>query len=397
MAFMKICRVTTVPFVMTHHLRSQIEDLVMAGHEVHLVTSPDSGFTTHSDDHMYFKGVSTYYIKIPRKISLKGDFRALVQLCLYFRDNNFDVVHSVTSKAGLLCALAAKLQGVPIRLHTFVGQPWAELSGVIRWVAKAGDWLILKLNTQCYADSFSQRDFLVSQKVASHFDIKVLGAGSIAGVDLGRFCIANFNSENVRLELNLPKSILIITFIGRLTHEKGISELVLAFENILNAGFDNVHLFLIGPEEENSGLATSIKKYILNCPNIHLVGYTKTPEKYLSISDIFCLPSYREGFASVVIEAAAMGVPTVATKAVGLVDSVVDGETGLLVPPRDVLALEESLLALIKNPDLRKRLGRVAKERAYSIFSSKVVNELLINDYNFQYKKSMLNSNIDEK
>jgi glycosyltransferase involved in cell wall biosynthesis len=391
---MKICRVTTVPFVLTHHLRSQIEDLVLAGHEVHLVTSPISGFATDSEDQMCFDGVLTRYIQIPRKISIIGDFKALLQLYQYFRNNNFDVVHSVTSKAGLLCAVAARLQGVPIRLHTYVGQPWAELSGFVKWVAKASDWLIPKLNSQCYADSFSQRDFLVLNKVASHSDINVLGAGSIAGVDLGRFCIENFDSEKIRFELNLPNTALIITFIGRLTREKGITELVLAFERILNAGFGHVHLMLIGPEEENSGLSTSIKKYILDCPNIHLVGYTKTPEKYLSISDIFCLPSYREGFASVVIEAAAMGVPTVATKAVGLIDSVVDGETGLLVSLRDVAALEEGLLTLLKDPELRKKLGKTAKKRAYSIFGSKVVNELVINDYNFQYKKSCGDNNL---
>lgn len=380
---MRICRVTTVPFIFLHHLNSQIEATVAAGHEVYLVSSSSSGFRDSIQDNLKLRGVHFHAIEIPRKLSPLADLRALAALYSYFRQGRFDVVHSVTSKAGLLCAIAAMAARVPIRLHTFIGQPWAGLSGAIRWVSKTCDWLVARLNTQCYADSESQRAFLITEGVADSGHIKTLGSGSIAGVDLSRFEVGRFEKSLIKAELFIPINAQVIVFIGRITREKGIVELVSAFNLLSQRGFDNVFLLLIGPFESDNQLPEATRNNLEQNPHIRVVGYTDTPEKYLAATDLFCLPSYREGFGSVVVEAAAMGVPTVATRVVGLVDSVVENETGLLVPPKDADALADALAHLLGNPQLRRELGMAAQARASALFDSTAVNRLVLDEYTY--------------
>ncbi len=381
---MRICRVATVPFMFLHHLNSQIEATLAAGHEVYLVSSPSSGFRDGIQDDLKFSGMLFHGIEIPRKISPLADLGALIALYRFFRQGRFDVVHSITSKAGLLCAVAAMAAGVPLRMHTFIGQPWAGLSGPIRWVSKACDWLIVRLNTQCYADSESQRAFLVAEGVADSGHIKTLGAGSIAGVDLSQFDAGRFDRRQIKVELAIPVDAQVIVFLGRINREKGIVELVIAFDILSQKGFDKVFLLIIGPFESDShSLPDATKKSLEQHQRIRVLGYIDAPEKLLAIAELFCLPSYREGFGSVVIEAAAMGVPTVATRVVGLVDAVAEGETGLLVPPKDARALADALARLLGDSQLRLELGAAAQARARELFDSAKVNQLVLNEYEY--------------
>lgn len=379
---MRICRVATIPFLFLHHLDSQIAATAAAGHEVHLVSSPSSGFRDSIRYELRLGGVRFHAIEIPRKVSPLSDLRALIALYRLFRREGFDLVHSVTSKAGFLCAIAAMAAGVPIRLHTFIGQPWAELSGPIRWISKACDWLIVRLNTQCYADSDSQRVFLAAEGIADIGHIKTLGAGSIAGVDLSRFDAGRFDRGMIRVELAIPRDALAIVFLGRINRDKGIVELVTAFELLSRRGFDNIFLLVVGPfEADDHDLPEATKESLEHNPNIRIVGYTDIPEKYFAAADLFCLPSYREGFGSVVIEAAAMGVPAVATRVVGLVDAVVDDCTGLIVPSKDPDALADALARLLGDSQLRRKLGAAAQERARALFDSTAVNCMVLDEY----------------
>jgi len=379
---MRICRVATIPFIFLHHLDSQIAATVAAGHEVHLVSSPSSGFRDGIQDDLRSSGIHFHAIEIPRKVSLLADLRALIALYGFFRRRQFDIAHSITSKAGLLCAIAALAAGVPIRLHTFVGQPWAGLSGPIRWISKACDWLIVRLNTQCYADSDSQRAYLVAEGIARDDHIKTLGAGSIAGVDLSRFDANRFDKYRIKAELAIPLDAQVIAFVGRINREKGIVELVTAFNLLSQKGIKNAFLLIIGPfEADSDSLPEATRNGLGRDPRIRVLGYIEAPEKYLAVADVFCLPSYREGFGSVVIEAAAMGVPAVATRVVGLVDAVVEDRTGLIVPAKDADALADALARLLENPQLRLQLGMAAQARARALFESNAVNQLVINEY----------------
>ena len=371
---MKICRVATVPFFLYNHLRGQIAATVEAGHEVVLI----SGGGEEAEWLKAIPGIRFHEIEIPRKISPFRDLSALWQLYLFFRKEQFDIVHSTTPKAGMLCSIAAHFAKVPLRLHTFTGQAWMELGGMIRLIAKAGDWLTARLNTLCYADSPSQMDFIVSEGIASKEKIRVLGSGSLAGVDLSRFDAGKWagSKEATRKNLGIPEGNRIISFIGRITKDKGIGELLDAFEKIRNPGCT---LLLIGPGEAKDGSFIGPERG--DDPEIRFIGYSPEPERYLAVTDIFCLPSYREGFGNVVIEAAAMGIPSVGTDITGLRDAIVDGYTGLLVPPKDAVALAKALELLLKDDGMRKRMGHEAQIRVRREFSAEKVNRAVLEEY----------------
>lgn len=374
---MKIARIATVPFFLFNHLRGQIEATIAAGHEVVLISSGGE----ETEWLKAIPGVRFYEIDIPRKISLLRDLVALWKLFRFFRRERFDIVHSTTPKAGMLSAMAGYFARVPVRLHTFTGQPWVEMRGMLRSIAKTGDRLTAYFDTLCYADSFSQRDFIISEGVCHEKRIRVPGFGSLAGVDTSRFDPEKWASskESTLKELDIPAGYKVITFVGRLTKDKGLEELTDAFGSVCRNGQKCI-LLLIGPGEAEDGTLSGPATNRSD-PNVRFIGYSTQPERYLAATDVFCLPSYREGFGNVVIEAAAMGVPTVGTDIVGLRDAVVDGETGLLVPPKDSAALASALLSLLVDGERRIAMGKKARFRATSQFDARKVNAAVLDEY----------------
>jgi len=305
-----------------------------------------------------------------------------------FWKHKFDLVHSTTPKAGLLAAICGWIARVPVRVHTFTGQQWVTMSGPLRWISRWSDWLIGKLNTRVYADSTSQRQYLIDQHIVNPDSIGVIGSGSLAGVDVNRFNRGRFSQiecTNLRVELGVETGSVVIVFIGRITQEKGIHELIEACKRLRNEKL-KLSLILIGPmdRELDGSRGTgdgSSEMFGSRLPWIHIVGYSDTPERYLAASDIMALPSYREGFGTVVIEAAAMGVPTVGTSITGLSDAIVNEVTGLMVPPRDTGALTDALRRLVVDPELRDRLGTSARRRCLQLFDSNLVNLKLVEEY----------------
>lgn len=379
MSGLRICRVATVPFFLLHHLGAQIAATAQAGHRVTLVSSdgPEAAALRA------MAGIEHQVVPIPRQISLFHDFVALLRLFAFFRRRRFDIVHSTTPKAGLLTAIAGLLAGVPVRLHTFTGQAWAERTGWVRRIAKACDWLIVRLNTRCYADSFSQRDYLVEEGIAATGRIVVLGQGSLAGVDITRFNRGKRDqAPAIRARLGIAPGTRVVGFVGRVTRDKGIVELVAAFDRLADLGCMNVCLVLVGPlEPERDPLPETLLQRIAGDARIRLVGYVANPEEYVAAFDVFCLPSYREGFGNVVIEAAAMGIPAVGTRIVGLEDAIVEGVTGLLVPPKSAAELAGALARLLADDALRQRMGEAAATRALGDFDTRKVNGLVLAEY----------------
>jgi len=377
---LKICRISTVPFFMVSQLKSQVEYLRDIGMQVVLVSSEGPEWSMINTG----QGLSVKIINIPRSLKPWQDFIAFIRLTHFFLIHRFDIVHSMTPKAGLLTALAAFISGIPIRLHTFTGQRWVTLKGLMRWSLRAADTLIGILNTKCYADSGSQAQFLVKEGILSSRRIAVIGQGSLAGVDMSRFNPDHWSlsiKQQLRQSLSIAASSKILIFVGRISPDKGIAELISAFYELLNMNYD-VDLLLVGPHDQDCGGKSSLDlNSAKQCSKIHYIGYTECPESYLAISDIFCLPSYREGFGTVVIEAAAMGLPTVGTTINGLIDAVTDGETGILVPPRDDRALLAALKRLLDHPDELDRMGREARNRCSQHFDANQVNEKVAEEY----------------
>lgn len=353
--------------------------MVEAGFDLTLVSSPGSQLEEVARE----SGARCHAIRMPREISPGGDIRALRALAGYLRQERFDLVHSSTPKAGLLVALAGAAARTPLRLHTYTGQPWVELRGPKRWAAKNADRAVGRLDTHLYCDSESQRRFLVSHRIVPEGRIRVLGAGSISGVDLRRFDpdARQFEGQHLRDSMGIGPDAIVVAFVGRVTRDKGIRELIAAFSRLAGETAQ-LHLLLVGPQEpERDPLPPETQREIAANPHIHAVGFTGAPERYLAAADLFCLPSYREGFGSVAIEAGAMRLPSVVTSVTGLVDAIVDGQTGLVVPPKDTAALGQALRQLIADPVLRRRMGAASRARAVSHFDADVVNGLVVGEY----------------
>jgi glycosyltransferase involved in cell wall biosynthesis len=360
-------------------LRKQIEHILAAGIDLALVSS--SG--PELDEIRSSLRVRCFAIPMVRKNAPLLDLWALLALTRFFRRERFDIVHSSTPKAGLLAALAGRVAHIPVRIHTYTGQVWAEMHGLMRWVTRESDKIISRLNTHCYADSYSQRKFLVDDKVVDHQRISVLCEGSVSGVDLERFdpTLPTWRRAETRKRLGIGETSLVIIFVGRLTRDKGITELIEAFRTLQQFHKD-VDLVLVGPYESiRDTLPAEILKEVSANIRIHSVGFASRPEEYLAIADIFCLPSYREGFGSVVIEAGAMNLPSVASRVTGLVDAVVDGETGIVVPAKDPMALARALEEMIESPELRLRMGQSARQRAVQHFDAAMINQAVVDEY----------------
>jgi len=370
---MKIAIIVSSPMTLKAFLRDQIIHLSDSHHLTIVANTKDPTELMISADNIVFK-----HIEIVRKISIWKDLRAFFALLSLFNKNNFDLVYSVTPKAGLLAMFASFLVRIHCRIHTFTGQVWVTRTGIARLLLKGIDKLLAKFATHLLADSVSQMNFLVNEKVVAENKIKVLAGGSISGVDMNRFKTDIISRNEIRTKLEIDDRDLVFVFIGRLDLDKGVVDLVDAFK-LLVSKHTFVKLILVGPDEAN------IKNQILKKTQfiskyVRFVDFTEHPENYMNAADILCLPSYREGFGSVVIEAAAVGIPAIGSDIYGIKDAIENNVTGLLFPVRDVHSLFGAMETMVLDEKRRLQFGVAAKERVKSLFSQNHITNAFI-DY----------------
>lgn len=365
-----ICIVATVPFALRVFMRVHIRKL--AGHyNVVLIT----GGTPDELGDLLDEHVSAIRVTFSRRVALWSDLTALLQLCRILRAGRYDVVHSLMPKTGLLAMVAGRLCGVPHRIHTFTGQVWATRTGLARYALKRLDRLIAWCATGLLTDSLSQRQFLIDQQVVPASRVQVLGQGSVCGVDLARFRPDPEARQRIRAALGISGQAPLILFLGRVNREKGVLDLANAMRDVIRQRPD-AHLLVVGPDE--CGLDVELATLMADMPrNFHRVGYTDHPEHYMASADLLCLPSYREGFGSVIVEAAAVGIPAVASRIYGLTDAVCDLDTGLLHEPGNREQIRAAIDALISDDDRRITMGRRARHRAMACFDQNVVSEAM--------------------
>lgn len=373
----KIARVATVPEAFVSIVNNLL-DYKAHGFEVDLICS----YSAYGDYLRDKFGFNVIYCDIPREISLLRDLKSLFHLAKIFGQNRYDIVHSHTPKAGLVTALAAVFALRRVRLHTFTGQRWVTITGPLRRLLKVLDKIIVKFNTFCYADSPSQVEFLIQEKITGPNDIKCLGMGSFGGVD-SRICPTE-DRDYLRAEISrthgIPNDGVWMLFVGRVVKDKGVNELVKAHEIALAK--KHHRLIFVGPFEENlDPIDLEAKKVIFNSKHIHYLGFQKNPAYFMAAADFLCLPSYREGFGSVVIEAAVCGVPTIGTDIPGLRDAIVNNETGVLVPCKDGQKLADAISTLVSDEKMRVRIGAAARKRACEQFEYRVLSQLQIDEY----------------
>jgi glycosyltransferase involved in cell wall biosynthesis len=369
-----ICFVTaaeeTIQVFLTEHFK-----VLSSGYNVSVVT-----YTKNVDFLKPFGlDVRVFPLHIERKIAPMKDISSLLSLYSLLRRSKFAAVHSVTPKAGLLSMVAAFFARVPLRVHTFTGQVWVVRRGIARWVLKAADRLIALCATHILVDSVSQRDFLLREKVVSEVKSRVIAQGSICGVDTERFRPAVAMRATLRKRFAIAESDIVFLFVGRLAVDKGLLDLARAFLDVSSL-HENVHLLLVGPDEEH------VREKVLNlcrsCSSrIHFEDFTDIPEAFMASADVFCLPSYREGFGMAIIEAASVGIPAIGTRIYGVTDAIEEGITGYLYEPRNVQELAQQMTRMIEDEAERKAMGTRARERVVRLFTRERVTAAFVEFY----------------
>lgn len=321
--------------------------------------------------------VQTIEVPIERKISIFRDLFVLIKLIHIFYKCNFDMVHTLTPKAGLLGMIASWIAGCPRRLHTFQGEVWVTKKGIYRTLLKRFDCLVAILSTNINVVSKTERDFLIKEGVISSEKSTVLANGSISGVNMNRFKFDKEVRENLRLQLGLKDTETVFLYIGRLNKDKGISELFSAF-NLLIEETGNVKLLVVGVDEDDYYVDSVLSKFPHLGDYIKSISYTSTPESYMSAADVLVLPSHREGFGMVIIESAAVGIPSIGSNIYGIQDAIVDSVTGLLFEARNIKSLSKSMKLLSQNSAMRLQMGENAYRRVAQLFNQdNVVDEMV--------------------
>lgn len=364
----KICFVVSTPVTAKAFLKNHVNALSEA-FEVFLVANFE-GFTEVKLEGFNFTEIKD--IPIERGINLKKDLEAFFKLKKYFKAMEFDVIHTVTPKAGLLGIMAGDFAGISVRVHIFTGQVWHTKTGLFKKLLIYMDKKIVARSTHILVDGESQRQFLIENNIIKTSNSLVLGRGSISGVDSNRFTPDSAVRFKVRKELDIKSDDVVFMFLGRMNIDKGILELGKAFE-LLSSRISNCKLLLVGADEEL--MLPKLSKIICNEGNLIYHGATNQPERYLQACDVFCLPSHREGFGTSIIEASLLEKPIICSDTYGLMETIIDNETGIRHKVRDVQSLTNAMEILSNDQELRMRLGKKGREYILQNFTAQQITQ----------------------
>jgi glycosyltransferase involved in cell wall biosynthesis len=372
-----VLHVTTIPSSLLF-LHGQASFMRRAGFEVHAVSSAGPELTAFARQ----ERATVHAVEMTRRVTPLQDLCALWRLRAVLRRVRPDVVHGHTPKGGLLAMLAGWLAGTPVRVYHLRGLPLLTASGARRRILWATERTSCALAHRVIAVSGSMRSEAIRERLCDPDRITVLLGGSGNGVDAaGRFRpLGEEVRRQARARRGIPPDALVVGFVGRIARDKGVGELARAWANLRDR-HPSLHLLLVGEPESNDPLPDGVLSSLRADPRVHLTGHEwDTPPLYAAM-DVVALPTYREGFPNVALEAAAMALPLVATSVPGCVDAVRDGVTGILVPPRDPEALAAALDRYLANPPLRAEHGAAGRLRALQEFGQEAIWSALAAEY----------------
>jgi glycosyltransferase involved in cell wall biosynthesis len=359
-------------------LSGRLRTLREAGFRVTLVSSPGELLTCTAAQ----EGVEAVAIPMRREIALIADLLALLRLCWLLWRLKPDMTEFSTPKAGLLGSIAAILCRVPARVYFLRGLKLETCTGIKFRVLLAAERIASACSHTVLCNSQSLLKQALVLGVAPESKLCLLGSGSSNGVDIERF---HPGPDSLRGRLGLPLDADVVGFVGRLTRDKGVPELVDAFDAIL-AAKPNSHLLLVGWfDAAEDALDPALRRRIQSHPRIHVTGFVLDTAPYYRVMDVMVLPTWREGFPNVVLEAAASAIPVITTFSTGSRDAVVPEVTGLLIPPGYPVAICESVVRLLSDPERSRRMGWAARAWVLENF----VNERVLGS-TAEYYKSLL-------
>ncbi len=376
----KLLHITTVPETFSF-FRGQIGYMKARGYDIHALSSPGEWVKKIS----CLEDIPFYTVAMPRRITPFKDIVAIWQIWQQIRNVNPLIVHSHTPKGGLLGTIAAWLARVPVRIYHIRGLPLMTATGYKRILLSWSEKVSCLLAHRVICVSHSIREVAINEGLCPQEKITVLCGGSSNGVDASdRFNPANLapqTRQEVRQEYGgIPDHAIVLGFVGRIVRDKGIEELVAAWK-ILRQEFPNLHLLLVGYFEPQDPISSQAKEILETDDRIHATGEKDYISPFYAAMDVFTLPTYREGFPNVPLEAAAMGLPVVATKIPGCIDAVADGVTGTLIPSHNGSALAEGIRNYVINSQLRQKHGLAGRERVLREFRQEDIWNALDQEY----------------
>ena len=385
----KLIRMTTVPLSLDKLLDGQLK----------YFNKIFDVIAVSSDDNEYLKFVGakedilTYSLDLTRKISPIKDLIALYRISRFILKEKPNIIHTHTPKAGTIGMIAAWLCRVPIRLHTVAGLPLLEAKGTKRKILDFVEKLTYLCASKIYPNSHSLKQTLIQNKYCREDKLKVLLNGSSNGIDTKLFSLESIDeSKQIELAeyLHLTSKDFKFIYIGRIVKDKGVNELVNAFHD-LSSKYLNVKLILVGPYENHlDPVSVDTLNIIKHSNNIIETGFQDDVRQYLAISDALVFPSYREGFPNVVMQAGAMGLPSIVSDINGCNEIIVDGVNGLIIPPKCEEALYHAMEKFVNSNELVASLSKNSRKMIVERYEQKMVWEAIKNEYDTLLIKSGL-------
>ena len=375
----KLIRITTVPISLENLLEGQL-NFMQQEYEVIAVSSDAENLDKLGKE----LGVRTYPIAMTREITPGKDIGSLWSLYRFLKKEKPLIVHTHTPKAGIVGMMAAKLAGVPLRLHTLAGLPLLEAKGGRRKLLEMVEKMTFACATKVYPNSVRINEYVIKEGFAPESKFKVLGKGSSNGIDTEFFDPMLFNdvqNEALRKRLHISKSDFVFVFVGRLVRDKGINELVEAFER-LNHPHPQTKLILVGFfEQELDPLKPMNSKLIKEMNSIIEVGYQDDVRPFLAVSDVLAFPSYREGFPNVVLQAGAMGLPSIVSNINGCNEIVTEGVNGTIIPPKQTDALFEAMERMVLDKEWKNSLAENSRKTIRENYERRDMWNILLQEY----------------
>lgn len=374
----KLVHITTVPITLGF-LRGQAAFMRQHGIVAEAVTSPGEGIAEFVES----EAIRVHEIPMTRVISPLKDSLALVRLVRLFRALRPDILHAHTPKAGLLGTIASRIAGVKVTIYQLHGLPMVTATGLRRMFLLWSDRLACALADCVICVGQGVREEALEHGLCHPEKAKVFLGGSANGVDaMSRFNPADVSAgarAEIRSECGIPSEAFVVGYLGRVVGDKGLRDLVKAWERLsVNA---NLRLLIVGPFEPQDPLPPEIVAILTSDPKIILAGVRWDTPRWLAAMDLVVLPTYREGLPVVPLEAAAMGLPVVATKVRGCNEAVEDGVTGTLVDPRDPVGLAIAIERYVSDPDLCASHGAAGRRRMLEVFRPELIWEALLEEY----------------
>ena len=379
----KLIRITTVPISFKVLLKGQLRFMTSNGFDVKGVSSEGEELREVREN----EGIVMEAINMSRKITPFQDLKSLWEMWNFLRKEKPQIVHTHTPKAGIIGMLAARLAGVPHRLHTVAGLPLMEATGIKRKILNFVEKLTYSSATRVYPNSKGLYDFILQNNFTQSNKLKIIANGSSNGINTAFFSpaqVSEIEKVALREKLNIQPDDFVFVFVGRIVSDKGINELIKAFselQTVENKPTDIKLLLVGGLENDLDPLNPETLAEINQNRDIISVGFQQDVRPFFAISDALVFPSYREGFPNVVMQAGAMGLPSIVSDINGCNEIIIEGENGLIIPSKNVKKLKEKMLTLAKDKNLYIKLKENSRRMIENRYEQSVVWNALLEEY----------------